>query len=101
MVRHMVFWKYKDEITEEERSKLGEEAKQKLEALTGVIPGLLSLKVVTKTLPTGSDNCDLMLDSTLINKEALDVYQNHEEHLKAASFVRAIVGSRICVDYEE
>jgi hypothetical protein len=42
-----------------------------------------------------------MLDSTFINQEALDFYQNHEEHLKVASFVRSIVGSRICVDYEE
>ncbi|SHK29673.1 Stress responsive A/B Barrel Domain [Anaerocolumna jejuensis DSM 15929] len=101
MVRHLVLWKYKEELTEEERNKLGGEAKKKLEALKEIIPGILSLKVITKTLPTGSGNCDLMLDSTFISEEALDFYQNHEEHIKAASFVRSIVGSRICVDYEE
>lgn len=101
MVRHLVLWKYKEGLTEEEKDKLVLEAKFKLEALKEVIPGILSLKVITKTLPTGSDNCDFMLDSTFINQEALDFYQNHEEHLKAASFVRSIVGSRICVDYEE
>ncbi len=101
MVRHLVLWKYKEGLTEEEKDNLVLEAKFKLEALKEVIPGILSLKVITKTLPTGSDNCDFMLDSTFINQEALDFYQNHEEHLKAASFVRSIVGSRICVDYEE
>lgn len=101
MVRHLVLWKYKEGLTEEEKDNLVLEAKIKLEALKEVIPGILSLKVITKTLPTGSDNCDFMLDSTFINQEALDFYQNHEEHLKAASFVRSIVGSRICVDYEE
>ncbi len=101
MVRHLVLWKYKEGLTEVEKDNLVLEAKFKLEALKEVIPGILSLKVITKTLPTGSDNCDFMLDSTFINQEALDFYQNHEEHLKAASFVRSIVGSRICVDYEE
>jgi len=101
MVRHLVLWKYKEGLTEKEKDNLVLEAKIKLEALKEVIPGILSLKVITKTLPTGSDNCDFMLDSTFINQEALDFYQNHEEHLKAASFVRSIVGSRICVDYEE
>ncbi|BCJ97972.1 Dabb family protein [Anaerocolumna chitinilytica] len=101
MVRHLVLWKYKEGLTEVEKDNLVLEAKFKLEAIKEVIPGILSLKVITKTLPTGSDNCDFMLDSTFINQEALDFYQNHEEHLKAASFVRSIVGSRICVDYEE
>lgn len=101
MVKHLVLWKYKEGLTEEEKESLVLEAKSKLEALKEIIPGILSLKVITKTLPTGSDDCDFMLDSTFINKEALDFYQNHEEHLKAASFVRSIVGSRICVDYEE
>ncbi|SHO50711.1 Dabb family protein [Anaerocolumna xylanovorans] len=101
MVRHIVLWKYKEELTGEERNTLGEEAKNRLEALKEIIPGILSLKVITKTLPTGTGNCDLMLDSAFISREALDFYQNHEEHLKAAAFVRSIVGSRICVDYEE
>lgn len=101
MVRHIVLWKYKEELTEEERNTLGEEAKNRLEALKEIIPGILSLKVITKTLPTGTGNCDLMLDSSFISREALDFYQNHEEHVKAGAFVRSITHGRICVDYEE
>ncbi len=100
MVRHLVLWKYKEELTEEERLRLGEEVKEKLEALKGKIPGIHSLEVITKTLPTGTNHCDFMLDSTFENAEALAVYQNHEEHLKAASLVRSIISNRICVDYD-
>lgn len=100
MVRHIVLWKYKEELSAEERLRLVEEVKEKLEALKGKIPGLHSIDVITKTLPTGTNNCDFMLDSTFINAEALAVYQNHEEHLKAATLVRSITSERICVDYD-
>lgn len=101
MIRHIVLWKYKEELDADERARLGAEAKQRLEALKEKIPGIIHLKVTTSTLPTGSGNCDFLLDSAFVNTEALEFYQKHEEHVKAGAFVGSISTGRICVDYEE
>jgi hypothetical protein len=41
-----------------------------------------------------------MLDSTLESVEALKAYQVNPDHLKVAQFVRSVVESRKCVDYQ-
>ena len=98
MVRHVLLWQFKDELSAEERAKVAADAKRELEALVGVVPGLLSLTVTTTPMP--SANVDLMLDSTLETPEAYDGYKVHPAHVKAAGIVRAAVRSRYCMDFE-
>jgi heme-degrading monooxygenase HmoA len=101
MVKHIVIWKQDDRFTNEEKISNGAKIKESLEALKDIIPGIVSIKVITEFLPTGSDGDDLLLDSVFESEEALNEYQNHPEHVKAASFVRSVVKSRKCVDYYE
>ena len=98
MVRHVLMWQFKDELSAAERAEAAAKAKRELEALVGVVPGLVSLSVVTA--PMDSSNADLMLDSTMETPADYDVYKVHPEHLKAANFVRSVVKSRVCMDYE-
>ena len=62
MVKHLILWKLKDELTKEEKQKIKEEIKTGLEGLQGKIPGLVEIKVQIEGLE--SSNADLMLDST-------------------------------------
>ncbi len=101
MVKHIVIWKQDDRFTKEEKISNGAKIKESLEALIDIIPGIVSVKVITDLLPTGSDGDDLVLESVFESEEALNSYQNHPEHVKAASFVRSVVKSRKCVDYYE
>lgn len=99
MVRHVILWKLKETSSEEEKEKIAENIKANLEALVGVVPGLISLDISIQPLP--SSNADVMLDSLLEDEEALKGYQTHPEHVKAAdTYVRPYTDVRMCMDFE-
>ena len=97
MVKHIILWKLKESLTEEEKTAARAEAKRRLEALNGRIDGMISLKVVTDRLP--SSNADMMLDSEFETVEALAGYQTNPLHVEAATYVRSVVESRLCLDF--
>lgn len=97
MVKHIILWKLKESLTEEEKTAARAEAKRRLEALNGKIDGMISLKVVTDRLP--SSNADMMLDSEFETVEALAGYQTNPLHVEAAAYVRSVVEARLCLDF--
>lgn len=100
MVKHVILWKLKDELTESQKESVKAEIKAGLEGLAGKIPGLVSIKVNTEGLSTG--NVDLMLDSSFESFEALKGYSVHPEHVAVADGkVRPNTAGRYCLDYEE
>ena len=99
MIKHIILWKLKSEMTAEEKSAAKLEAKARLENLNGMIDGLVSLRVVTDGLSTS--NADMMLDSRFTTTEALAGYQVNPLQLEAAGFVRSVVETRLCLDFED
>ena len=98
MVRHIVLWNHAETQSEAERAGNAKRLAAELEALRGVIPGIIELKVRTDML---SGNRSLMLDSLFESREALEHYVTHPEHVRVGQFVRAVTQERACVDYEE
>ena len=99
MVKHIILWQLKEEYSEEQKKEIRQGAKEGLECLVGVVPGLLEVHVQIEMLP--SSNADIMLDSTLTDAEALKNYAVHPEHVKVADTkVRPFTRSRTCIDYE-
>jgi hypothetical protein len=96
MLNHIILWKLKDEITDRAAAKA--EAKSRLEALAGRIPGLLSIKVHTEGL--ASSSADMMLESVFTDADALAGYQTNPLHVEAAAYVRSVVAQRLCLDFE-
>lgn len=100
MIKHMILWKLKESYGNEEKRTILENMKRELEALAGVVPGLISIRIVIDRLP--SSNADAMLDSTLESEAALAGYQTHPAHVRAAdSYVRPFTEVRLCIDYAE
>ena len=98
MVKHVILWKLKEELSAEEKKNVKAGIKENLEALVGVVPGLTALTIVTDAME--SSNADVMLDSTLESEEALKGYQKHPAHVAAADqFVRPYTEVRLCMDY--
>ena len=97
MVKHIILWKLKESLSEEEKIAARAEAKRRLENLNGKIDGMSSLKVVTDRLP--SSNADMMLDSEFESVEALAGYQVNPLHVEAATFVRSVTEARLCLDF--
>ena len=50
MVKHVILWQLKDELTEGQISEVKAGIKSGLEGLKGEIPGLIDIKVVTEGL---------------------------------------------------
>ncbi len=99
MVKHVILWKLKEEITGNAKEKVLLEMKENLEALVGKVPGLVSLEIVTE--PLASSNADVMLDSVLESEGALKGYQSHPDHVAVANtYVRPFTEVRLCMDYE-
>lgn len=98
MIKHVILWQLKEEFSEKEKKRIKLEIKDGLEALVGVVPGLLEVKVNIEGLP--SSNADLMLDSLLESEEALKEYAIHPAHVAVAdSKVRPYTRTRVCLDY--
>ena len=99
MVKHIVMWKIQG-INGQTKEETAQQIKRGLEDLNGQIEGLIKLEVGIDFLQTDS-SYDVVLYSELTDKEALDFYQNHPLHVKAATeIVKPAATSRIVVDYE-
>lgn len=99
MIKHVILWKLKEELSESEKQTITENMKRELEALKGKVPGLIDITIQVK--PLASSNAEVMLDSTLESEEALKGYAVHPEHVRVAdTYVRPYTQVRMCMDYE-
>lgn len=99
MVKHVILWNLKAELSDAEKAEVKKGIKEGLEGLKGKIPGLIDIRVNIDGLP--SSNADVMLDSSFENEEALKGYAVHPEHVAVANGkVRPYTSSRVCMDYE-
>ena len=100
MVKHIILWKLRSELSAEEKQAKAKAIKQGLEGLKGQVPGLVDIHVqIDGRLETS--NADIMLDSTLESFEALKGYAVHPAHVAIANgIVRPNTELRTCLDYE-
>lgn len=100
MVKHIILWKLRSELSAEQKKEVALAVKAGLEGLKGQVPGLLDIHVqATGQLP--SSNADIMLDSTLESPEALQNYAVHPAHVAVANgIVRPNTELRTCLDFE-
>ncbi|MBR1614205.1 MAG: Dabb family protein [Treponema sp.] len=99
MVRHVILWQLKDEISGSEKEIVKKGIKEGLEGLKGKIEGLVEIKVNENPLP--SSNADVMLDSLFESADALKNYSTHPAHVEVANGkVRPYTKARTCMDFE-
>ena len=86
MVKHIILWQLKDELSDDEKIKVKSDIKAGLEGLAGQIPGLIHIKVQTEGLASSN---------------SLKGYAVHPAHVAVADgAVRPFTKSRVCLDYE-
>ena len=100
MIKHIILWRLRSELSETEKREKALAIKQGLESLKGQVPGLIDIHVqIDGRLETS--NADIMLDSTLESFDALKGYAVHPAHLAVANgVVRPNTELRTCLDYE-
>ncbi len=100
MVKHIILWKLRSDLSASDKQAAAAAIKQGLEGLKGQVPGLLDIHVqIDGRLE--SSNVDIMLDSTLDSAESLKGYAVHPAHVAVANgVVRPNTELRSCLDYE-
>lgn len=99
MVKHVILWTLKSELSDAEKAEVKAGIKEGLEGLKGVVPGLVEIKVNIECL--ASSNADVMLDSLFEDEAALKGYSVHPAHVAVANGkVRPYTATRTCMDYE-
>lgn len=100
MVKHIILWKLRSELSAEEKQAKALAIKHGLEGLQGKVPGLVDIHVQIDGR-LDSSNADIMLDSTLESEEALKGYAVHPAHVAVADgVVRPNTELRTCLDFE-
>ncbi|MCH5292071.1 MAG: Dabb family protein [Treponema sp.] len=98
MVKHIILWQLKDELSAEQKQKVKLDIKNGLESLAGKVPGLVEVHVHINGL--ASSNADVMLDSTFADEAALKAYAVHPEHVHVAgTMVLPYTKLRSCLDF--
>jgi hypothetical protein len=96
MLTHIVIWKYKPEVSEEQRR----EHVERLRRLDGLIPEIQSFAVgrdvlkLPRSYHTG-------LVATFQDRAALEAYDAHPEHQAVAQLGRTISEHVASVDFED
>ena len=108
MVRHIVSWNFKPELTPEERRaacRRAEEAREagallvtRVNALKELIPFALEVKAFCP--PLDSSSCDFVLYSEVPQASDLPLYQNHPEHQAVLPLIQKYLCDRRCCDIE-
>jgi len=94
MVKHIVMFDFKDEKKEENLQK----AKVMLEALLETVPSLKSMEVGIN-FSQEDRAMDMSLYSEFEDKEGLEAYAIHPEHLKVVEFIKSVAMASKVSDY--
>ena len=79
MIKHIVMWKLKDEALGATAAENAKRLKERLEALKGVVDGVIELEVGINTNPSEAA-FDVVLYSVFETMDALEAYRTHPEH---------------------
>jgi hypothetical protein len=96
MLTHIVAWKYKADIEQAIR----EEHVAQLRRLASIIEEVESLAVGFDVLHLAR-SYDTGLSATFRDRDALQTYTVHPEHVKVANFGRGISEHVVSVDFED
>ena len=94
MVKHIVMFKLAEKNPENM-----ERAVDSLKSLEGKIETLKSIEVGTDFLES-ERSYDIVLTAQFENREGLEIYGGHENHLPVVKIMRSLCSSSVVVDYE-
>lgn len=98
MTKHIVFFKFKAEVSEDVRSSAFKAFKNGIESLPSEIPFIREVFVGKNC--NEAEKWDVCLHSVFDNLEDVKAYSVHPSHKAVASEFMKFVAERACVDFE-
>ncbi|KAA6344822.1 hypothetical protein EZS27_007574 [termite gut metagenome] len=98
MVKHIVLFKLKEDVPQNERISLMTKFKETIESLPAKISVIRKIEVGFNINP--GESWRIALYSEFDSLEDVKTYAAHPEHLAAGKIIAGIRESRACVDYQ-
>ena len=98
MVKHIVLFKLKDNVSEAEKLVVMNKFKAAIEALPAKISVIRKIEVGLNINP--DETWNIALDSEFDTLEDVKFYATHPDHVAAGKILAETKESRACVDYE-
>lgn len=98
MVKHIVLFKLKDEVSADEKLAVMNDFKAAIEALPAKIPVIRKIEVGLNMNP--GETWNIALYSEFDTLDDVRVYAVHPDHVAAGKLLATVKESRACVDYE-
>lgn len=98
MVKHIVLFKLKENLSQEEKWKVMNDFKAAIEALPAKIDFIRHICVGLNANP--AEKWDICLDSEFDSLSDVNAYAVHPDHVAAAGLLKEVKADRACVDYE-
>ncbi|MBC7857806.1 MAG: Dabb family protein [Burkholderiaceae bacterium] len=99
MIKHIVFWKLKDQAEGADRAANALKMKALLDSCADLVPGIVKFEAALAQ-PGLEATYDVVLYSEFADRAALDAYQEHPSHVAIKPFIGAVREARQCMDYE-
>lgn len=98
MVKHIVLFKLKETLSQEEKLEVMNNFKAAIEALPAKIDFIRKIFVGLNVNP--AEKWDICLDSEFDTLADVNAYATHPDHVVAAGLLKDVKADRACVDYE-
>ena len=98
MVKHIVLFKLKNEVSAAEKQAVALKFKEAIEVLPAIIPFIGHVEVGVNINP--DEQWNIALYSEFQTLEEVKAYAVHPAHVAAAKLLADVKESRACVDYE-
>ena len=96
MIRHIVMWKYKAELSMEERKALFEKLTKAAEDMNGNIKGLIKAELIENV--NSEEKYDLCLYCEFETLQDIHAYQEDPVHIAFKNIIAGNVFDRACID---
>ena len=98
MVKHIVLFKLKETLSENEKNEVMNSFKAAIEALPAKIDVIR--KIFVGLNMNEAEQWDICLESEFDTLEDVKLYAAHPDHIAAAGILKDAKADRACVDYE-
>lgn len=99
MIKHIVMWTIKKEVDGVSKEENLKKLQTMLVGLKSTIPVIQKLEAGLNFNP-GAMAFDIVLYSEFRNKEDLEIYQKHPDHVRVGDYIGKVRDLRAVVDYE-
>lgn len=99
MIKHIVLWKFHETADGKSKAENVAEAKIRLLAMEGKIPGLLSIEC-GENITQNEAYCDLALYCVFDSEESLRIYDTHPVHEDVKKYLGRVRDKRVAIDYK-